>query len=164
MKKFKGLMYTTLLLICCINSSAIARDMTGRLGVGFINEFGISSAKDTIPSMSVKYGFTRDTSVLVSFGFDTHIPTSTTLGGKIFHTVFSESNLNFYTAFGLGYVKQNISGINILGLFGTEVFIPGVESLGLSFESGACASNVSGSMQLYTVGFIFLNAGVHFYF
>lgn len=164
MKQFIGLLYTTLLLICCINSSAIARDMSGRMGIGFINQFSNSTFNRPIPAMSVKYGVTRDTSVLVAAGFDTEIPTSTTLGGKIFHTIFSESNLNFYSAFGLAYVKQNIAGVDILGLIGTEIFIPGIESLGLSFESGVRASNISGSMQLATVGFIFLNAGVHFYF
>ncbi len=164
MKLFKGLVPTTLLLICCINSSAIARDISGRMGAGFVNQFSNSSADRPVPAISVKYGISRDTGILGAFGFNTRVPAAMTLGGKLFKNLFMENNLNFYVAAGLAYVKQSVAGVDILGLFGAEYFIPGIESLGLSFESGVSASNGSGSMELSSVGYVFMNAGVHFYF
>ena len=49
-------------------------------------------------------------------------------------------------------------------LFGVEAFIPGIESLGFSMETGASFNNLSGSYAVQTMGVSFLNAGMHFYF
>ena len=42
--------------------------------------------------------------------------------------------------------------------------MPGVESLGLTVETGASFGNLSGSFVLRTMGVSFLDAGIHFYF
>ena len=56
------------------------------------------------------------------------------------------------------------SGSQFLGGFGVEFFIPGVDSLGFSMETGASFDNLSGTFAMRTLGMSFLNAGMHFYF
>lgn len=141
-----------------------SKDMSGRVGVGFMNEFSNSSLFKEIPNLSVKYGLSKDLAASGAFGVHTQSPGGFTIGAKIYKNIFYETNLNFYGALGAGLIKADKSGIEGLALFGTEVFIPGLESLGLSFEAGASLSNVTGSVVLKTVGYTFLHAGVHFYF
>jgi hypothetical protein len=141
-----------------------AKDLAGRLGVGFNNQFSNSSASRRIPALSAKYGVAKDLHFQGLVGFDTSSPSGVTLGGKLYKNVFYETNLNFYTAIALAYIKETRSGMELLGVFGAEFFIPGVDSLGFLFEAGASASNITGSFALKTVGFTFLHAGMHFYF
>lgn len=145
-------------------AAAHARDMSARLGVGFVDEFSNSSGTRTVPAISLKYGLSKDLAVSGILGFNTAVPTAATIGGKVFRNLFFEQNLNFYTALGFAYVKGTNSGVELLGLLGAEFFIPGIESLGFSFETGVSANNATGSFALKTVGFTFLHAGMHFYF
>jgi hypothetical protein len=48
-------------------------------------------------------------------------------------------------------------------VFGGEFFLPGLESLGFNFESGAGVSNV-GKTRFRTLGDSFVNVGMIFYF
>ncbi|MBI3542375.1 MAG: hypothetical protein HY075_03760 [Deltaproteobacteria bacterium] len=144
--------------------TASAKDLSGRLGIGFTNDFSNSTAARNVPAVSVKYGASKDLHVLGALGFNTLDPASFTLGGKIFKNIFYETNLNFYSSVGLAYLKDAKSGIEILGVLGCEFFIPGIDSLGLLFETGVSASNVTGSFAIKTVGYTFINAGMHFYF
>lgn len=155
-----GLVFTLLLL----SFSAHAKDLSGRLGVGFTNEFANSTWQRPVPAISAKYGASKDLHVLGAVGFNTADPAAFTLGGKIFKNIFYETNLNFYAAAGLAYLKLQDSGIEALGLLGAEFFIPGLDSLGFLFEGGVSATNITGEFALKTVGFTFLQAGMHFYF
>lgn len=139
--------------------AATAKDLSGRLGVGFINEFSNST-----PAISAKYGLSKDLHWLGAVGFKTNSPSTFTLGTKIFKNIFYENNLNFYGTLGFAVLKDARSGVEFLGAFGAEYFIPGIDSLGLSFEAGVAATNISGSFALKTIGFTFLHAGTHFYF
>jgi hypothetical protein len=143
---------------------ALAKDLSGRLGLGFTNEFSNSTAQRQVPIISIKYGATKDIHLLAGFGFDSLSPSEYTVAGKIFKNIFYETNLNFYAALGAAYEKAAQSGIEMLGLLGCEFFIPGVDSLGFLFETGASANNVTGTFEIKTVGFTFINAGMHFYF
>ena len=156
MNLFKGFSILLLLLMTQISH---ARDMSGRLGLGFVNQFSSGA-----PSLALKYGLTKDMAVQGSAGFDTSLPTAANFGGKVFKNLFYESNMNFYAAFGLAYVKAQSTGVEILSLVGAEFFIPGIESLGLSFETGISVCNVTGTFGVKTVGFSFWQAGTHFYF
>ena len=151
-------------LLDSVATPAEAKDLSGRLGVGFTNEFSNSTISNNVPAISGKYGMTKDFHLLGALGFNTVSPTSFTLAGKIFKNIFYETYLNFYMATGLAYLKANQSGVEILGVLGCEFFIPGVDSLGFLFETGVSASNVTGSFVLKTVGFTFIQAGMHFYF
>lgn len=132
--------------------------MSGRVGLGFVNSFAAG-----IPAVSLKYGLSKDTAVLGAFGISTQVPTNYVFAGKFFKNIFIEQNLTFYSAFGVAAVKATKSGFELQPVIGSEFFIPGIESLGLTFEAGLSATNASGDFIAKTVGYIF-SSGVHFYF
>ncbi|MGZ3698818.1 MAG: hypothetical protein ACXWPM_03545 [Bdellovibrionota bacterium] len=141
---------------------AHARDMQGRLGIGFNNEWVTGSSA---PSLSVKYGFTRDLAMEVTAGVATTSPIALNAGAKFFKNIFYETSLNFYFMIGAGLVSlSGNTGAEFLTGFGAEFFIPGIESLGLSIETGAEVDNAGGGFVVRTLGVSFLAAGVHFYF
>lgn len=145
--------------------SAHARDMQGRLGLGYNSEFSNQEGANAVPGISLKYGFTRDIASELIVGVATTTPGNSVFGVKFFKNLFYETNLNFYFMVGGGLVSaNNNSGAEFLGGFGAEFFIPGLESLGFSMETGGSFSNISGSFALKTLGVSFLNAGIHFYF
>lgn len=139
--------------------------MQGRLGLGYNAEFANVTAENGVPAISVKYGLTRDIAAEVVAGVATTTPSNSVTGIKFFKNLFYETNLNFYFMLGGGILGGNgKSGAEFLGGFGAEFFIPGIESLGLSMETGGTFDNLGGSFVLKTLGVSFLNAGIHFYF
>lgn len=153
--------------LACLSWSAPthARDMQGRLGIGYNNQFENSAAPNGVPGISVKYGLTRDIAAAGIVGVSTGSPSNSVVGIKLFKNIFYETNLNFYFVIGGGLVSASgRSGSQLLTGFGAEFFIPGIESLGFSFETGASLDNLSGSFDLKTMGVSFLNGGIHFYF
>jgi len=150
--------------LAALGATCEAKDLSGRLGVGYTNEFSNSTSSKNVPAFSLKYGASKDLHLLGAVGFNSLSPASFTVAGKVFKNIFYETNLNFYSAVGLAYLKDAQSGIELLGVLGAEFFIPGIDSLGFLFETGVSASNVTGSFVLKTVGFTFINAGIHFYF
>lgn len=151
-------------LSMCLLPVALGKDLSGRFGVGFTNEFSNSTANREVPALSAKYAATKDVHLAGALGFYTASPSAFTLAGKIFKNLFYETNLNFYVAAGVAWLKDTISGVEILGLLGAEFFIPGVDSLGLLFDAGVSLGNSTGSFAVKTVGFTFIHAGMHFYF
>jgi hypothetical protein len=141
-----------------------ARDLTGRLGIGYADQFADYSPFFDMPSLSAKYTITKDLAIQGIVGFNTREPSGYTVAAKIIKNIFFENHLNFYGAAVVGLLKRSETGFGLQGLFGMEAFIPGIESLGLSFEAGVAASNVTGDFEIRTVGMSFLHAGVHFYF
>ena len=146
--------------------SGLARDMQGRLGIGYNSQFVNSVVDSRVPGVSVKYGLTRDLAVEAIAGTRTATPTNTVTGLKLFKNVFYETNLNFYLSLGGAIVSANrVSGAEFMGTLGAEFFIPGLESVGFSFETGGALHNLSNSsMSFRTVGASFIDAGMHFYF
>jgi hypothetical protein len=144
---------------------AQARDLQGRPGFGFNDEFGDSDQGGTIPSLSLKYGLTKDIAVEGIVGFSTSSPHKSDVAAKFYKNLLYETNLNFYYMLGGGAISENnSSGAQFISGFGVEFFIPGIESLGLAMEAGGSLDNLSGSFALKTLGVSFLNAGMHFYF
>ena len=146
--------------------SASAKDLQGRLGLGYNSEFASSqSSVGGSPGISLKYTLTRDIAQSVVFGVKSGSSTSSLLATKFFKNLFYETNMNFYFTAGLGLLSaSNSSGMEILGGFGSEFFIPGIESLGFSVETGASYNTLGGHSTLRTIGVSFLDAGIHFYF
>ncbi len=146
--------------------SSHARDLHGRLGLGYNGQFSNSKVVLTgVPGISLKYGMTSDVAAAVIAGVKTASPNNSVLGVKFFKNVFFETNLNFYFFMGAALLTAgNESGSEFLGGPGVEFFIPGVESLGFSVETGGSLSNISGKFVLKTIGVSFLEAGIHFYF
>lgn len=156
-------------VVCSIAISysigAEARDLQGRLGLGYNAEFANFYAPGGVPAVSVKYGLTRDLGIEGVVGISTISPSNSVTALKFFKNIFYETNLNFYFFLGGGIVSAaSVSGAEFLSGFGAEFFIPGIESLGLAMELGGSFDNLSGSFALKTLGVSFLNAGIHFYF
>lgn len=148
-----------------ISIPAHARDMQGRIGVGYNSQFANATATNGVPGISVKYSFTRDIAIEGIVGVATSTPGNSVIGVKMFKNVFYETSLNFYFLLGGGILSaNNQSGVEFLGGMGAEFFIPGLESLGFAIETGGALDNLSGSFVLRTIGVSFLNAGIHFYF
>lgn len=167
-KKLRNhLLGALMVFVSCAYSTenCFARDLRGRLGLGYNNEFSSSQATNGVPGISLKYGLSPDVAFGGIFGVGTQDPSSSLIALKYYQNVFFETNLNFYFLLGLGHVRaNNQSGMELLAGFGSEFFIPGLESLGFSFELGGSLSNLSGSFALKTLGASFLDAGIHFYF
>jgi hypothetical protein len=145
--------------------SAHARDLQGRLGLGFNDEFANQGLANGVPAISLKYGISRDIATEAVLGVNTGNPSNSVAALKFFRNLFYETNLNFYFTAGAGIVTaNNKTGAEILSGFGAEAFIPGIESLGFSMEVGATLDNLAGNFVLKTLGVSFLNAGIHFYF
>ena len=160
---------SSVILLTPIHKS-MARELEGRLGVGYNSEFANAyPATSTaggfrFPGISLKYGLTRDLAVAGIFGIATTSPSNMLAAVKLFKNVFFENHLNFYFTLGAGLLSvNNQSGFQGLAAVGVEFFIPGVESLGLSVETGASVDTASG-FAIKTLGVSFLDAGIHFYF
>ena len=155
-----------LLALLSVAQNAEAKDLQGRLGLGYNAEFANMSHTGGVPGISLKYGFTKDIGLEAIFGIATTSPVNSVSAIKFTKNIFYETNLNFYFMAGGGIVTADSrSGADFLGGFGVEFFIPGIESLGLSMETGATFDNLDdGTFILKTLGVNFLNAGMHFYF
>ena len=146
-------------------TSAHARDMQGRLGLGYNSQFSAAKSAAGIPAVSFKYATARDIAFAGIIGIDTSSPSTTLAALKFFKNIFFENNLNFYFMAAGGYLAANgKSGLEGQTGFGTEFFIPGLESLGFSVETGASFDNLGDGFAFRTLGVSFLSAGIHFYF
>lgn len=145
--------------------AAQARDLQGRLGLGYNAEFVNSMDGQRVPGVSIKYGLTRDIAAELVVGVATTSPSNTVTAAKFFKNIFYETNLNFYFMLGGAVMsEQDRAGAELMTGFGVEFFIPGLESLGFATETGGTLDNLSGSFALRTLGVSFLDAGIHFYF
>jgi hypothetical protein len=160
MKLYKIVLFGSILLNSAMHGNSFARELHGRIGLGYNSQYSAS-----IPGISVKYGLTKDLHLNGVLGFATSSPAQTLFALKGLQNIFTEVNLNFYGLLGAAYISGNArSSYEVLGGFGSEFFIPGLESLGFSVELGLSLTNISGSTVLKTMGAHFLNAGIHFYF
>jgi len=163
--------YAVLLLIGFLSvsltaSRAQAKELFGRIGLGYNAQFANTEQKNGVPAISIKYGLAPRSMIEVVGGFYSGPDGSGVAALKYMQTLHSESYANFYFLLGGGYVSANHqSGGEFLGGFGAEFFIPGVDSIGISFETGADIENVtSSSFIIKTFGISFIHAGMHFYF
>lgn len=151
---------------CVVPAGAWARDLQGRLGVGFNSQFANSAVDSPAPGVSIKYALSRDLAAELVAGMRTSSPINSVTGLKLFKNLFMETSINFYASLGGALVSaRGTTGAEFLGTMGAEFFIPGLESLGFSFETGGSLHNLTnGSFSFRTVGVSFVDAGMHFYF
>jgi hypothetical protein len=156
-----------LLIAVFLGSGAFAKDLSNRLGVGYSNQFGVSS---DLPSIAVRYYPNSNYGLMAALGVDTEDQNSRFgFSAKIMKIVFREDNMNFYTAASAGIVSRelagkNDSGFDLSGLVGAEFFLPGLENLGISFEGGVGVTSISSQVRFRTIGDSPLRAGMIFYF
>lgn len=167
----KTLVRTGLILVgffLCTGEVGQARELLGRAGLGYNAQFSNADRNGHTPAMSLKYAFAPRSALEVVAGFYSGTAGDGVVALKYCRTIRSENYVNFYFPLGLGYLtSRGTSGIEILGGLGAEFFIPGVDSVGMSFEAGLSGETISsgtGSFVLKTFGASFLNAGMHYYF
>ncbi len=142
-----------------------AKDLNHRLGVGYSDQFGIS-----IPSVAVRYYSSEDVGFGLAMGVNTDADNSRFgFGGRFYKIIFPEDHMNFYMGAGAGLLSTKIANVNSSGFevsafCGGEFFIPGLDSLGISFEAGVGILSLSNGVNFRTIADSPLKAGMIFYF
>ncbi len=153
----KLIFFVTLFLF---SFSSHAINMMGRTGLGFSSQL-----KGDLTGLSFKFQKTRDIAygAIVAINSDDN-NVDYGLGGKMYKLIFDEPHLNFFASGLLAALRTNDeSGFQVDGTMGSEFHIPGIESIGFSFEFGFSINRLNSSTNIETVGYNFLSAAVHFY-
>lgn len=146
---------------------AEAKDLTNRLGVGYSDQFGVSGG---LPSVAVRYFVNTDLALGAALGVDTEKNASKFgFAAKVMRIIFHEDNMNFYMGASAGLISRekaghNDSGFDLSGFGGGEFFLPGLDSLGFSFEMGVGVASISSEVRFRTIGDHPFRAGMTFYF
>lgn len=147
-----------------VSSSASAKELINRLGIGVKNDSSIN-----IPSLAVSYFPTSDIGLTGGLGIDTAKDNSSfSLNGGVRRIVFTEDNMNFFMGGELGLINKEVaavkeSGFYLSGLFGVEFFFAGLENLGFSFQGGVGVVSLH-DVRFRTIGDTPMQAAVIFYF
>jgi len=156
---------TGFLALTMLSGVVQAKELANRLGIGYRSSY----VTFTLPSVAAYYYPSSTFGVIGSLGVDTQDNNSkfAALVG-IRRILFKEENMNFFMGGNLAIINNEVnaskdSGFEMSGIFGGEFFLPGLESLGFNFESGAGVTN-AGKTRFRTMGDSFVNAGVIFYF
>lgn len=143
---------------------ALSKEMAQRLGVGFRNAYSFD-----LPAVAVVYHSNEDISLVGAIGVDTQEDNSkSAFTAGIRRIVFKEANMNFYMGGNLSMLSveqsaETESGFEISALAGGEFFLPGLDNLAFTFETGVAIENVDGS-RFRTLGDSINRAGIIFYF
>jgi hypothetical protein len=147
-----------------LTNFCLAKDVTGRLGIGMSNEL-----INGVPALSMK----MQKSPLYAFGLIGGFNFADNDGGygagaKFYRVLLDEPQLNFYMS-GMGALINkkaggaSTSGFQLDGTLGTEFHFVGMESIGFSFEFGLSANKLQNNFKFQTVGNHIVTAAVHFY-
>ena len=163
-----------------VTDSTWAKDVSGRLGIGYTDQFSID-----IPSVTVQYYPNQELGVSTTLGVDTQEGNSKFgFMVKVYRILFVENQMNFYIGSGAAIISQkwtsklpsnkasdadknsddNVTGFELNGYVGGEFFIPGLDSLGFSFEAGVGITSMSSHVRFRTFGDHPVKAGIIFYF
>ena len=146
---------------------AEAKDLRGRLGVGFDNQFGNVSA------LSLRYALPMpDPAINIqvegAFGFAKFDPDQEDFppeyfgGGRLHYGVVAEDNMNLTVSGGLGVLSDgDQQSLRVEAMMGAQFFFFGLENLGfiaewgLHFDSGETNSSATGAAA---------GVGAHYWF
>lgn len=167
---FRGIItaFVTAAALSLISTSAQAKDLTSRLGVGIKNNNSFD-----LPALAAVYYPNADTGLTGSIGVDTQEDNSAfAFNVGIRRILFKENQMNFYYGGQAGLVNRETptatgsdkeSGFELDVLFGAEFFFTGLESLGFSFEAGVGLTSMD-ETRFRTIADHPLRAGLVFYF
>jgi hypothetical protein len=147
-----------------VASTASAKELSNRLGVGYRNAYAYD-----IPSIAAVYYPSSDLSVVGALGIDTEDSASrSAFSAGVRRIIFKEENMNFHMGGMLTFLSREISGSSDSGfemsaVVGGEFFFQGLDSLGLTFETGVGVTNVK-KVRFRTLADNPLRAGMIFYF
>ena len=146
------------------SASAHAKDLRGRFGAGFNQQFGHVSA------FSVRYALpTTSHAVNIqlegNFGLDTATETegrSVFSGGRLLYGFVAEDNMTLFAAGGIGILTESEANtVRIQPAMGADFFLFGLDNLGFTVEWGLNL-DTGGSPGLETAAA--MGAGVHYWF
>ena len=114
---------------------AEAKDLRGRLGLGYNNqfsEFPALSARYYLPAADPLYQLSLD----VQAGFQSGDPSSQTFfGGRLGYAMVVEDNMNLFVAAGVAVESQSDNlNLRIHPSMGSEFFLFGLDNLGFTAE------------------------------
>lgn len=143
---------------------AFAKDLGGRVGVGFAAQLG------DVAALSFRWGLpTGDPKVNIQLEADGGVEidasglTAMVVGGRLLYGVVAEDNLNLYLGAGGAYVQDASGGaVRVQPSMGAQFFFFGVENLGITAEWGVNI-DVGTRVGVATVGGA-PGVGVHYYF
>jgi hypothetical protein len=153
--------------VLLVPAMADARDLRGRVGLGFQNQFS------ELLSISAKFGLPADretvnvqAQVLVGFALGTKADERFFAGGRILFPFVAEDNLNLYGAVGGGWLRRADDDqlVRVQATVGAEFFLFGLENLGLSAEFGAKVDVAPPDVEVGTTSGTMAGVGVHYYF
>lgn len=145
-------------------SPAFGKDLTSRLGIG-----GKNNTAFNLPSLAAVYYPSPDFGVTGGLGIDTQKDESRfTVNGGVRRILFREDHMNFYFGGQLGLVNYEAggdkqSGFELTAVSGGEFFLPGLESLGFTFEAGVGVTSMRNT-RFRTISDDPIRAGIIFYF
>ncbi len=157
---YRKLYFVLMGVFFLVSFNAQALNLTGRLGMGLSNQLA-----NDLPAISFKVQNSSASAYggLVAIDSNTDY-TDYGLGIKGYRLLFDEPHLNFYFAGMAALLKKNDkSGYQIDGTMGSEFHVPGLESIGFSFEFGLSFNKVNDVRHFQTTGDHFVTAAVHFY-
>lgn len=150
-----------ILALALLVDPAAAKDLRSRVGVGFHQGFGDTSAlsfRVGIPAASP----TMNLQIEADVGLDI---TSTTpgffAGGRALWGLVAEDNLNLYFGAGAGYLGAS-KAVRVQPVLAAQFFFFGLENLGFSAEWGVNV-DIGAETHILTVGGG-PAAAVHYYF
>ncbi len=170
-----------LLLLSTLVPASAAKDLNGRVGLGFSQQFGGNGAMSAV---SLKYGIptgkpTTNLGVELDVGVDVAGgATGFFGGGRFLWGAVAEDNMNLNLGLGVGYLQRNVIGVDDTGAatdpepygtvrlqpsLGAEFFLFGLENLGFTAELGLNLDLVDGGVNVLTVGGA-PGVGMHYYF
>jgi hypothetical protein len=171
--KMKPLLFLITALLFC-SPGAIAKDLRGRVGAGFNQQFGHVSA------LSVRYAIpTRSPAINVHLEANFGLDTSTTerfdpeqgqmvsgrnvfSGGRLLYGVVAEDNMNLFIGGGVGLLTDGDSNtVRFQPSMGADFFLFGLDNLGFTVEWGLNL-DTGGTPGLETAAAV--GAGVHYWF
>lgn len=159
-----------ILLALLLSTSAFAKELGNRLGVGYSDQFS-----ESMPSLALRYWPDPKLGFGAALGVDTQEDNSKFgFMVKLYRIIFTEDNLNFYMGTGAGIISLETptsatastsdSGFELTGFCGGEFFFAGLENLGLSFEAGVGVTSIDSQVRFRTIGDSPIKAGITFYF
>ena len=152
--------------------SAHSIELTSRMGLGLSQQMGSAE----IPMLTAHYYPNSQFGLSLGFGMDTEDDASK-LGvlAKAIKIVFQEQQMNFYMGGAVGLANheerntvttaiEDKSNFEISALIGGEFFFSGLDSLGLSFETGISVITGDDGTRFRTIADHPFRAGIVFYF
>lgn len=151
-------------------SSAQAKDLRNRFGVGFDTQI------EGVPTLSLKYTFPASDKA-VNMGVQllggAKIPAegsqAIAAGGRFLYTVVAEDQMNLFLGAGALYLKTDTAdlsfeGVRAQALLGAEVFLYGLDNLGLTFQAGVNVDLGGATPGVSTTASSLAGMGLHYYF